>query len=214
MSELDYNQTSTVGEDQLLKQIDDFRDKAMQLTKLINLRERRVKELEATVRAKEVKNQELQDDLQELQISLQKKQEEADSLVVGVNAKVDEIMAEVRDTMQNLETKLTEQVSSNDAKVAEQQQAVQEAVQTSLDSMNEGLGDIKSELSEKVHTENVKAYRNIQDLLQEMDKREEDNAVLNKKLKGLKGTTIFLTILSLVNLGAVGFMILMMLGII
>ena len=145
-------------EDQLLLQIDQFRDKAMQLTKLINNRERRVKELEALVRAKEEKNK-------ELQITLQKKQEEADSLVLDVNNKVDNIMEQVKATMGNLEQKIVDQASSSEEKVQEQQAAVKET----MDSMTAGLGTIKDELSEKVHSENVKVYRNIQDLLKEMN---------------------------------------------
>ena len=80
-------------EDQLLLQIDQFRDKAMQLTKLINNRERRVKELEALVRAKEEKNK-------ELQITLQKKQEaqnERDRLLEETRQECEALKAQARE---------------------------------------------------------------------------------------------------------------------
>ena len=189
-------------EDQLLLQIDQFRDKAMQLTKLINNRERRVKEREALVRAKEEKNK-------ELQITLQKKQEEADSLVLDVNNKVDNIMEQVKATMGNLEQKIVDQASSSEEKVQEQQAAVKET----MDSMTAGLGTIKDELSEKVHSENVKVYRNIQDLLKEMNKRDEDNARIDKQFRSLRITNVFLMLLSILNVGAVSVIILFLLGV-
>ena len=189
-------------EDQLLLQIDQFRDKAMQLTKLINNRERRVKELEALVRAKEEKNK-------ELQITLQKKQEEADSLVLDVNNKDDNIMEQVKATMGNLEQKIVDQASSSEEKVQEQQAAVKET----MDSMTAGLGTIKDELSEKVHSENVKVYRNIQDLLKEMNKRDEDNARIDKQFRSLRITNVFLMLLSILNVGAVSVIILFLLGV-
>ena len=189
-------------EDQLLLQIDQFRDKAMQLTKLINNRERRVKELEALVRAKEEKNK-------ELQITLQKKQEEADSLVLDVNNKVYNIMEQVKATMGNLEQKIVDQASSSEEKVQEQQAAVKET----MDSMTAGLGTIKDELSEKVHSENVKVYRNIQDLLKEMNKRDEDNARIDKQFRSLRITNVFLMLLSILNVGAVSVIILFLLGV-
>ena len=189
-------------EDQLLLQIDQFRDKAMQLTKLINNRERRVKELEALVRAKEEKNKELQS-------ALQKKREEADSLVLDVNNKVDNIMEQVKATMGNLEQKIVDQASSSEEKVQEQQAAVKET----MDSMTAGLGTIKDELSEKVHSENVKVYRNIQDLLKEMNKRDEDNARIDKQFRSLRITNVFLMLLSILNVGAVSVIILFLLGV-
>ncbi|MDD6351292.1 MAG: hypothetical protein PUG16_02680 [Lachnospiraceae bacterium] len=203
--EIESREVKDSGEDELLKQIDAFRDKAMQLTKLIGVRERKVKELEALVRAKEAKNQELQDQNQELQDSLVKKQQEADSLVLDVNRKVDEMMSQVNETMGSIEERISSQVAGNEENAAQQTQAVQDSlsgVKENLTSVSEGLGSIKDELSEKVHSENVKVYRNIQDLLTEMTSREEDQNKEEKHFRSIRGINIFSLILNIVNVGA------------
>ena len=191
------------GEDLLLVQIDAFRDKALKLQSLINAREKRVKELEALVRTKEAKNLELQQ-------TLYKKQKEADSLVTDVNMRVDGLIGEVREAMKSIEGKLQTQVENNENSSVKQTMAVQDT----LTSMNEGLTDLKSEISDKVHSENVKVYRNIQDLLTEKDRTDEATEVINEGFKGVKAQNTFLVLMSILNLGALVVAILLQLGII
>jgi hypothetical protein len=191
------------GEDLLLVQLDAFRDKALKLQSLINAREKRVKELEALVRTKEAKNLELQQ-------TLYKKQKEADSLVTDVNMRVDGLIGEVREAMKNIEGKLQTQVENNENSSVKQTMAVQDT----LTSMNEGLTDLKSEISDKVHSENVKVYRNIQDLLTEKDRTDEATEVINEGFKGVKAQNTFLVLMSILNLGALVVAILLQLGII
>ncbi len=191
------------GEDLLLVQIDAFRDKALKLQSLINAREKRVKELEALVRTKEAKNLELQQ-------TLYKKQREADSLVTDVNMRVDGLIGEVREAMKNIEGKLQTQVENNENSSVKQTMAVQDT----LNSMNEGLTGLKSEISDKVHSENVKVYRNIQDLLTEKDRTDEATEVINEGFKGVKAQNTFLVLMSILNLGALVVAILLQLGII
>ncbi len=191
------------GEDLLLVQIDAFRDKALKLQSLINAREKRVKELEALVRTKEAKNLELQQ-------TLYKKQREADSLVTDVNMRVDGLIGEVREAMKSIEGKLQTQVENNENSSVKQTMAVQDT----LTSMNEGLTDLKSEISDKVHSENVKVYRNIQDLLTEKDRTDEATEVINEGFKGVKAQNTFLILMSILNLGALVVAILLQLGII
>ena len=191
------------GEDLLLVQIDAFRDKALKLQSLINAREKRVKELEALVRTKEAKNLELQQ-------TLYKKQKEADSLVTDVNMRVDGLIGEVREAMKSIEGKLQTQVENNENSSVKQTMAVQDT----LTSMNEGLTDLKSEISDKVHSENVKVYRNIQDLLTEKDRTDEATEVINEGFKGVKAQNTFLVLMSILNLGALVVAILLQLGIV
>jgi len=191
------------GEDLLLVQIDAFRDKALKLQSLINAREKRVKELEALVRTKEAKNLELQQ-------TLYKKQKEADSLVTDVNMRVDGLIGEVREAMKDIEGKLQTQVENSENSSVKQTMAVQDT----LTSMSEGLTDLKSELSDKVHSENVKVYRNIQDLLAEKDRTDEATEVVNNGFKGVKAQNTFLILMSILNLGALVVAILLQLGII
>jgi vacuolar-type H+-ATPase subunit I/STV1 len=189
------------GEDQLLIQIDKFRDKAKQLQSLINAKERKVKELEAVVRTKEEKNQELQE-------QLIKKQKEADSLVNDVNGRVDDLIDEVRHAMEEMSDKLKSQVNSNEDSATKQTMAVQDT----LNSMNESLGKLKSELSDKVHTENVKVYRNLQDLINEKNDNNSISEDMDKSFRTVKHQNVFLIILSILNLAAVAAFMLIQFG--
>ena len=83
-----------------------------------------------------------------------------------------------------------------------------------LDTMSESVEGMKESLYEKVHDENVRVYRNIQDLLKERDeadKRFEETQAMVKKLGGKVG---FLTFLAFLNLGVVVAILLALLDII
>ena len=204
-NDVSLDQNTTSGEDMLLEQIDAFREKARQIQTLVNAKERKVKELEAMVRAKEAQNAELQK-------SLEEKQKEADSIVADVNVQVDRLLSDVKMNMANLEGQIKQQIRNNEGAAAEQSQEVK----NTLEEMSKGLDGIKADLGDKVHDENVKVYRNIQDLMKEMDRTQEQNEkddVIDKKLLYLHHQTIVLTVFSIVNLGVGAVVILMLLGI-
>lgn len=114
------------------------------------------------VRAKEERNNQLQEELA-------KKQAEADGIAADVETQVDRMMQTLRGSVDDLEQRIQQQVADNQENAAVQTQAVKDT----LEDMTSGLDAIKGELSEKVHSENVQQYRNIQDLLKELDNREE-----------------------------------------
>lgn len=193
------------GEDMLLAQIDAFRDKAKQLQALIGAKESKVKELEAMVREKEVRNAQLQEELA-------KKQAEADGIAADVETQVDRMMQSLRSNMDELEKRIEDQVANNQENAAEQTQAMRDTLQ----DMSSGLDAIKSELSEKVHSENVKQYRNIQDLLKELDNSEEEQkhtatrfAMLRKKVTGITVIAVINMIVSAITLAILGMMMLL-----
>ena len=86
-------------------------------------------------------------------------------------------------------------------------------IEKKFTELNENLKSIKGELSEKVHSENVKVYRNIQDLLKELDQSEEQRILLETHVGKLKNQNMFLTFLAAVNLGVGIILILLTLGI-
>ena len=82
-----------------------------------------------------------------------------------------------------------------------------------LESLTEQLDTIKGELSEKVHSENVKCYRNIADLFKSMDEKidavkNENQEAMTKLSSVHKGTVavIVLTVLNLLGLIALTFL--------
>lgn len=196
--EMTNNQPS--GEDMLLAQIDAFRDKAKQLQGLINAKEQKVKDLEAMVQEKELRNAQLQNELAE-------KQAEADSIAADVNTQVDRMMQTLRGNMDNLEKRIEEQVADNQENAATQTKEMRDTLQ----EMTSGLDAIKGELSEKVHSENVKQYRNIQDLLKELDNSEEENQNTMAKFAMLKKRTTGLTVFAIINIVLSGVTMLIML---
>lgn len=191
------------GEDMLLAQIDAFRDKAKQLQTLISAKERKVKELEAMVRAKEERNSQLQEELA-------KKQAEADGIAADVETQVDRMMQTLRGSVDDLEERIQQQVADNQEKAAVQTQAVKDT----LEDMTSGLDAIKGELSEKVHSENVLQYRNIQDLLKELDNREEATKKSEEEFSVVKKRITMVTVVSVLNVIAVVTLILVTFGII
>lgn len=191
------------GEDMLLAQIDAFRDKAKQLQTLISAKERKVKELEAMVRAKEERNSQLQEELA-------KKQAEADGIAADVETQVDRMMQTLRGSVDDLEERIQQQVADNQEKAAVQTQAVKDT----LEDMTSGLDAIKGELSEKVHSENVLQYRNIQDLLKELDNREEAAKKSEEEFSLVKKRITMVTVVSVLNVIAVVTLILATFGII
>ena len=186
------------GEDMLLAQIDAFRDKAKQLQTLISAKERKVKELEAMVRAKEERNNQLQEELA-------KKQAEADGIAADVETQVDRMMQTLRGSVDDLEQRIQQQVADNQENAAVQTQAVKDT----LEDMTSGLDAIKGELSEK-----VLQYRNIQDLLKELDNREETAKKSEEEFSVVKKRITLVTVVSIVNVVAVVTLILATFGII
>ena len=67
----------------------------------------------------------------------------------------------------------------------------------------EKLDKLKVELSEKIHSENVKCYRNIQTLVEELEAKIDASKTESQSKKRLKGYFGGLVFLSLVNIAGV-----------
>jgi deoxyribodipyrimidine photolyase len=178
------------GEDLLLAQIDAFREKAAQLSKLIVAKEQQAAELEAIVQEKEAINLQLQEELS-------RKQEEADGLVADVETQVDRMMQVVKNNMDQLESDIKEQVSDN----KESYEAHNKNLQDTLRNVSEGLDNIQNELSEKTHSESVHLYRLIQDLLQEHDNSEEQAGKAAEHYNALRKLSVTAIVLVAISLG-------------
>lgn len=208
------------GSDLLLKQIDAFRDKAKQLQNLINAKEHKVKELEALVRAKEEKNRLLQEENQKLQEQLNHKKDQANELVRDVEEQVDRMLQSLGDNFDEIGQQISQQVAHNQEESSAQTKKVGDA----LDHMDEILGQIRTDVadaktavadvSEKVHSEGVSIYRNIQSLLKEMDHSEEQKETMNKGFGSLRSKLNAITVFSLVNFAGLVVVILYLFGII
>ncbi|MBR5566193.1 MAG: hypothetical protein IKW08_08545 [Roseburia sp.] len=222
-------------EDFLLKQIDEFRDKAKQLQDLLISKECKVQELQFLVNEREGKANELAQILTE-------RQEQADLIMKDFNKKVDELSEKLTNKMTDIEESIAGQVSDvknvsmeqieANRKLSEEQVATNKKfleeqavankklgeeqlaeVKQLLDSTAAQLDSIKTDLSEKVHTENVKCYRNIQDLFNEFDSKIEKMDTMEKNVESVRGYVKCLTWFSVVNFVLLTAFILFSLGV-
>ena len=191
------------GEDLLLVQIDAFRAKAKQLQSLIKNKEVKVQELEATVRENE-------ETVRELQEELNRKQEEADEIIADVETQVDRMMQIVKANMEQLGLDIKQQVDTNQ----ENAEAANSSLQETFNTLQSGLDEIQTELMNKTHSENVLLYRNIQDLLKEHDRTEEELATAKTQYGSLKKHVGVVTVLVIVNIAVSVCALLALLGVI
>lgn len=88
----------------------------------------------------------------------------------------------------------------------------QEVKQT-ITEMNEQVLGLKDELTEKIHTEDVKVYRNIKDLLDEQKPLFERVEVSEKSIKPVKKYIYWLILFGLLDLAGIITLVLMEAGI-
>ena len=180
-------------EDYLLNQIDEFREKAQQLQDLLLSKESKVMELQNIVDEREIKAKELEDILNE-------RQRRADGISEEVAKQIDNLIEKVSAKMEEIGTTIGKDLE-NGQKLSEQQ--VEELKET-LASLTTQLDTIKGELSEKVHSENVKCYRNVSDLFKSMDEKvdviKNESEVIDQKVKSVHKCTIAIIVLSVINM--------------
>ncbi len=205
------------GSDALLVQIDAFRDKAVKLSGLIGAKQKKVVALEALVKEREADIAAKEEQIASLQSELDSKQKEADTLVTTVETQVDRMLtsvkADISDLNQNISDKISEENQAGSEKIENLLNTVNNSVteikQTLADSSESlSLEEVKQELSEKIHSENVKVFRNIQDTMKEMDHSEEMDISFEEKYQALKSKFIFTIIVLFADLG-VGIVILL-----
>jgi len=193
-------------EDYLLTQIDEFREKAQQLQDLLLTKESKVMELQNIVDEREVKAKELEDILNE-------RQRKADGITAEVAKQIDDLIEKVTSKMDEIGVSIEKEVTDGYKITTEQMEELKET----LASVNAQLETIKGELSEKVHTENVKCFRNISDLFKSMDGRidaiQKKEADVVFEVKSVQKGIKTLTVLTIINMIGLAVVILMELGV-
>lgn len=206
-------------DDFLLSQIDEFREKAKQLQSLLATKENKVQELQEIVEEREGKAKELSDMLDE-------RKDAADRVVVGVRSQIDSMVGQVDAKMKELNETFAERLAENALNSTEQYEEVKKLIDSQneeirgiIDEQNgklaeivagvqEPLEKIKGDINDKIHTENVKCYRNIQTLFEESDKKTELIKSEVSELLAVKGYIKVVSAVSIVNL--VGLVVLLL----
>lgn len=201
-------------EDFLLKEIDEFRERAKRLQMLLDNRETEAEKLQSIVDERQEKADALQEKADELDQILQDRQKEADGITAQVERQIDALIAKVSLKMDELEASMSDQ--NEDGRRFSEQKAKE--LKEALAQIQEQLTTLKAELSDKVHTENVKCFRNISDLLkgteQKIDAMSEiEDKIAPVKLLGISSLVvgiinfvaiIILMIVNMISSGAVG----------
>lgn len=169
-------------EDFLLSQIDEFREKAKQLQGLLASKENKVQELQEIVAEREGKAKELSDIIEE-------RQDAADRVVSGVGTQIEGMIEKVDAKLNELNETFAERLAENAVNSSEQNEEVRklitehnEKLSETVNGLNEQFDKMKNEICEKVHTEDVKCYRNMQTLIEESEKKVEK---LQEEVTGL-----------------------------
>lgn len=203
---------SSYEDDSLLAQIDAFRDKAKQLQVLINDKQKRVIDLEAQVRAGEAAINDKEARIQKLQIELEQKQKEADSLVTTVESQVDKMLGSVRDDLNSLGSRVETSVSDSSRQQSDELKEILskvgtdlEGIKTSLEPNDDELSakEVKDIISEKIHSENVQMYRNLQEDIKKLDSSDSVINSLDLRYQDLKKKLGWALLFGFVNLAAV-----------
>lgn len=182
-------------DDFLLKQIDQFRLKAQQLQNLMITKESKVQELQEIVDEREVK-------AKELETLLGEREKYASGITEEVAKQIDSLINKVSEKMDAIGESLGKELT--DGQKINEQQA--EELKDMLSELNVQLDGVKTDLSDKVHSENVKCYRNLAELLKSVELKLDGANEIEKKVSSVHKCTIAIIILSILNmLGLVGF---------
>lgn len=211
------NQTDDFSGDALLVQIDAFRDKAKQLQSLIGAKQKKVVVLESLVKEREAALTEKEMKIAQLQKELDVKQAEADSLVTTVETQVDRMLSSMKGDLVHLEQEISEKITTGNQEEAKKLADVLAKVSDSIEEIKESLAEdpdalsleeVRRELSDKIHSENVRVYRNLTDTVKELDHAEDMNVSMEKRFQSLKRRNAVTTVLLILEFVALVFVLL------
>ncbi len=182
------------GDDRLFEQIDAFREKAQQLSAIIHSKQTKVANLEALVGEKEEQNRYLHDEVDRLK-------SQSDKLVIELDSRIKTISDGLSADIDDLKKQFLEKADTANAPLIEK-----------VDTMNSSFSNMKEEVFDKVHTENLQAYKNVQSFIQENDKSEDNRVRITTEVYKLRKFLGFLIFLGLVDTAGIAVLILHMFG--
>ena len=201
-------------EDFLLNQIDEFREKARQLQDLFSSQETKVQELQEIVEEREGKAKELSDMIEE-------RQDAAAFVVAGVTTQIEGLIEKVDAKLSEMNDTFAERLADNEENTAEQNEEVRnllkeqnETLTQTVNGLNGQFDKLENSVCEKVHTESVQCYRNMQVLLEESDKKIEEIRDDLSRISSLRTLIMFTLIFTILNLIGISGVIASILGLI
>ena len=202
LQELMQSKESKVQELQFL--VKEREDKAQKLAKILSERQEEADQIMKDFNQKlDELSDKMTNKMSEMQVSisnqvLEVKNASLEQLETNCKLNEEQMAANKKLSEEQLATNkqfLEEQAIAN-KKLSEAQIA---EVKQLLDNATTQLESIKTDLSEKVHSENVKCYRNIQDLFTEFDSKIEKMDEMEKGVGSVRGYVKCLTWFSVLN---------------
>ena len=188
------------SEEELFAQIDAFRQKASMITALIREKQHRMDQLEEQLHEKEVENLRYQQKLLSM-----KKEVSARNVAVSREAVAEAAVRAANEAVAKSDDKMTETLKSVEDKMNSMEQTISEGTD---------ITGIKGDIFDKIHDENVRVYRNIQDFMKERDENDDRFKNLETRIKKTNAKISVAMIISIVNLLLVGGVLLTVLGVI
>ncbi|MEE1100114.1 MAG: hypothetical protein U0K86_01350 [Agathobacter sp.] len=131
---------------------------------------------------------------------------EVNNLGRSMSGEINNISRIVSDDIRSLENNFGSTLEQTRRITEEQTTEVRNAVNqantemlATLSQLNEDLTALKQELSDKIHTENVKCFRNIQDLFKTMGDKMDSVPDIDQNVKSVKGITLIGLVVSIIN---------------
>lgn len=160
MKEHEPQSKNTYREGVLQKQIEEVREKAVSLQGQLDEKEQRVSELENAAAQREEKEKKLDE-------VLNGSREAADQLIVGVTVQIQEMIEALDKQMSGLDVKTERQIKQ----IGEASATQIDELQNTLKNLEKKLDLLKIDINDKIHSEDVKCYRNIKGLFMELEEK-------------------------------------------
>lgn len=184
---------NTPKDESLHHQESDLYKKNIKLREQLDDARERIVQLENQICSMKEENTKVEKDLDS-------KREEMDQMIAGVTSQIREMTASLEERMSRLEEKVGGQIEQLGADTKEQFQvsAQMDDQKASLAAVNETAENLKNEIADKIHAENVKCYRNIKSLvtdlevkMEQMELGEESLTKIRRSFKGMKFFAFF-----------------------
>ena len=121
----------------------------------------------------------------------------------------DKLIEKVTAKMSEIEASLGENLADSHKISEEQTLQMKEA----LEALTSQLETLKADLSEKVHSENVKCYRNVADLLKCVEDKVDGTLLIEKKVSSVHKRVTAVIVLTIINMLGLAALVLYELGI-
>ncbi len=137
---------------------------------------------------------------------IDERQDAADRVVAGVGAQIDSMVLKVDAKLNELNETFAERLAENAVNSTDQSEEVRSLIEEqnqklteTVEGLNGQFDKIRNDIFEKIHSEDVKCYRNIQTLVDESDKKIEEMIEKFEKVSSLKTMSTIIMIITVLN---------------